>query len=326
MRLHQPVLWREAVELLHCKSSGFYVDCTLGMGGHAEKILEASSPDGFLLAIDRDQEAIIYATERLKVYQERIQAVQGNYKTLRTILEEGNWPSPSGVLADLGPSMLQFSSAERGFSFQPEGPLDMRMDRSQKETAADIINTYSLQALTNVLRELGEEKSASRIAKRIVEERQKSFIETTTRLRTIVEAVKPRRRDEKIHPATQTFQALRIAVNRELEGLDTFLFDAFDSLQVGGRLVLISFHSLEDRIVKHCFVFLSAACRCPKHYQKCVCGGEPLSKLMTKKPVQPSAKEIAENPASRSAKLRAFEKLKGPAPRHLWPEWFKERT
>jgi 16S rRNA (cytosine1402-N4)-methyltransferase len=325
MRLHQPVLWKEAVELLHCQSGGFNVDCTLGMGGHAEKILQASSPDGVLLAIDRDPEAIAFAKERLTAFGQRLRVVYGDYRMLKTILATEGMHSPSGILADLGPSMLQFSTAGRGFSFQLEGPLDMRMDPSSAETAAHIINTYQLQALADLLRKFGEEKAAYRIAKRIVEERRKAPIETTTQLRTLIEAVKPRRHEEKIHPATQTFQALRIAVNQELENLDDFVFDAFDALNPGGRLVLIAFHSLEDRIIKQSFAFLAANCRCPKQFQTCQCGGEPFAKLLTKKPVTASAEELKENPASRSAKLRALEKLKGTAPRNFWESWLRER-
>ena len=325
MRLHQPVLWKEAVELLHCESSGLYVDCTLGMGGHAEKILLASSPDGLLLAIDRDPEAIFFAKERLSAFGNRIRVVYGDYRRLKTILANEGMNSPSGILADLGPSMLQFSTAGRGFSFQLEGPLDMRMDPSTAETAAHIVNTYQLQALVDILRRFGEERAAYRIAQRIVEERRKAPIETTTRLRSIVEAVKPRRREEKIHPATQTFQALRIAVNQELEDLDRFVFDAFDALMPGGRLVLIAFHSLEDRIIKQSFAFLSVSCRCPKQFQTCQCGGEPFGKVLTKKPVRAAEREVEENSASRSAKLRALEKIKGPAPRELWEPWLKER-
>lgn len=324
MRLHRPVLSREAVELLNCSSGRVYVDCTLGMGGHAEAILEASAPIGFLLALDRDEEAIRFAERRLAAYEDRMKIVQGDFRMLRATLQETHLPSPSGILADLGPSMLQFTSAERGFSFQLEGPLDMRMDRRQSLTAAHIVNTYGLSALVEILRKFGEEKAALRIAKKIVEERQRLPIETTTRLRQIVESVRPQRR-EKIHPATQTFQALRIAVNQELEGLDIFIFDAFDSLETGGRLVFIGFHSLEDRIIKQTFQFLSVACRCPRRFQVCRCGGEPLSKLLTRKPVTPGRTEIAANPASRSAKLRALQKLRGPVPREFWPEWQEER-
>jgi 16S rRNA (cytosine1402-N4)-methyltransferase len=325
MRLHRPVLLEEAIEFLDCKSDRLYVDCTLGMSGHAQKILEASSPGGMLLGIDRDEEAVRFSELRLAAYRNRVKIVRKDYRMISTILRENNLPSPSGIMADLGPSLLQLTSAERGFSFRLDGPLDMRMDRDQNLTAATIVNTYGLSALTRVLREFGEEKAARRIAKKIIEEREKSPVETTSRLREIVESVRRKKREEKIHPATQTFQALRIAVNAELEGLDSFIFDAFDSLISGGRLVLIGFHSLEDRIIKQTFQYLSAVCRCPKRFTVCRCGGKPLSKLLTKKPILPGKAEVSENPAARSAKLRALEKLRGPVPREFWIEWLEER-
>jgi len=325
MRLHRPVLLQESVELLNCKSGGFYVDCTAGMGGHSERILEFSSPDGELLAIDRDEEAIRFIQPRLAAYKHRVTFVQTDYRMLKTVLQEYKLREPSGILADFGISLLQLTSPDRGFSFQTEGPLDMRMDRSQEQTAEEIVNRLGVSDLARILRTFGEEQAALRIAKKIVEERKRGPITTTEQLRRIVETVKPRKREEKIHPATKTFQALRIAVNSELEGLDSFLFDAFDSLIDGGRLVIIAFHSLEDRIVKRVFQFLSAACRCGKRRSQCICGGEPLSRMLTKKPITPSDEEIAENPMSRSAKLRTIEKIKGPIERGFWTEWLDER-
>lgn len=324
MRIHRPVLLQETVELLNCAAGGFYVDCTVGMGGHSEKILEASSPEGFLLAIDRDYEALDLAQKNLARYGDRVRFVHSDYRNLNTILEQERLGSPTGILADLGASLHQLTSADRGFSFQAEGPLDMRMDRSETRTAADLVNRSSAEELTRLLREYGEEQAASRIARRIVEERRSSPIQTTSDLRKIVEKVVPVRREQKIHPATKTFQALRIAVNRELEDLDTFIFDAFDSLEVSGRLAIIAFHSLEDRIVKKSFHFLSAACRCSKTLMVCLCGGKPLAKLLTKKPVMPSTEEQEQNPASRSARLRVIEKIAGPIPRDLWPVWRAE--
>lgn len=244
---------------------------------------------------------------------------------IRTILEEQHLPEPKAILADLGASMLQFSEADRGFSFQSEGPLDMRMDRSQDLTAEQIVNGASVEELTRVFREYGEEKGAYRIARRLVEERAKSPIRTTTQLSSLIRRITPQRFRETIHPATRVFQALRIAVNRELEGLDEFVFDAFDSLVNGGRLAVISFHSLEDRTIKNTLQFLSAACRCSKTLMACLCGGKPLSKTLTPKPVRPGDEEIAKNPASRSARLRAMEKISGPAPRDLWKTWLEER-
>jgi 16S rRNA (cytosine1402-N4)-methyltransferase len=291
------------------------------MGGHAEKILELSAPDGRLLALDRDEEAIRFAQKRLASFQNRLTVVHEDYRMLRGILERTQSPAPDGILVDLGPSMLQFTSPDRGFSFQQDGSLDMRMDRRQTLTAESVVNQSSEAQLQQILKEYGEEPAARAIAKRIVEERKKSPIRTTGHLVKIVESVKRRKPGDKIHPATKTFQALRIAVNSELDGLDEFAFDAFDSLAKQGRLVVIAFHSLEDRIIKQVFQFLSAACRCPRRLLQCICGGKPLSRLLTKKPVMASEAEVKENPASRSAKLRAIEKINGPAPRELWPEW-----
>ncbi len=326
MRRHEPVLLREAVALLNCKSEGLYVDCTLGMGGHTESILEHTSPSGRVVAFDRDIEAIRFAETRLGRYQERLKMMHADYRTLKQVWETNSFPPANGILADLGPSMLQFTTTERGFSFQSNGPLDMRMDRSQAGTAEQIVNRSSISELTVILRNFGEEKFAGRIARAIVRERQTSPVQTTEQLRQIVEQAIPRNREKGIHPATKTFQALRIAVNKELENLDLFVFDAFDTLATGGRLVIIAFHSLEDRVIKQTFRFLSAACRCPKRFLQCICGGKPLSKLLTRKAVRPEREEIDRNPASRSARLRAIEKRSGPVPRELWPEWQRERN
>jgi 16S rRNA (cytosine1402-N4)-methyltransferase len=295
------------------------------MGGHAEKILELSAPDGRLLGLDRDEEAVRFAENRLSSYKDRVTVVHEDYRMLRGILERTQLPEPDGILVDLGPSMLQFTSAERGFSFQKEGPLDMRMDRRQTLTAESIINQAAPEQLIQLIQQYGEEPYARAITRRIVEQRSQEPITTTTRLAAIIEGVKRRKPGDKIHPATKTFQALRIAVNTELDGLDQFIFDAFDSLTIQGRLVIIGFHSLEDRVTKQVFQFLSAACRCPKHILQCICGGKPLSKTLTRKPVTASPEEVRENPASRSAKLRAIEKLTGPAPRELWSEWLQEK-
>ena len=326
MRVHTPVLAEQAISLLNCKDGGFYVDCTLGMGGHAEQILKGSSPRGTLLGMDRDRQALEMSVARLAPYHGRYKTVHGDYKMLSAILEQTNSPLPDGILADLGPSMLQFTTAERGFSFQQEGPLDMRMNPEEGLTAADILNSQSAEELQRLFRTNGEEPAARRIAQRIVAIRASEPIQTTLQLARIVESVVSRRPGQKIHPATRTFQALRIAVNQELEGLDAFLFDAFDSLADGGRLVIIAFHSLEDRIVKRAFQFLSAACRCPKSVMSCQCGGKPLSKLLTRSAVMADEQEIAQNPASRSARLRCIEKLpgSGPAPRNLWEGWLRE--
>lgn len=324
MRIHRPVLLKEAVALLNCRSGGLYVDCTAGMGGHSEQILIASAPDGRLLAMDRDEIAIEIVQQKLATFGNRVITVHSDFRNIQTVLEDRAIHAPNGILADLGASMLQFTDPLRGFSFQQEGPLDMRMDRSQKETAEDLVNRLSEAELKKVLKEFGEETAAGKIAKRIVQERKNKPFRTTTQLKEIIEKIVPVRRGQKIHPATRTFQALRIAVNHELEDLDEFLFDAFDVLASEGRLVIISFHSLEDRIVKQVFRFLSAACRCSKALPMCRCGGKPLSKLLTSSPTTAGEDEVNENPASRSAKMRAIEKIEGFAPRELWSTWLRE--
>jgi 16S rRNA (cytosine1402-N4)-methyltransferase len=324
MRIHRPVLLKEAVALLNCRSGGLYVDCTAGMAGHSQEILNASAPDGRLLAMDRDEQAIEIVRQKLATFGNRVITVHSDFREIRTILEEQEMQEANGILADLGASMLQFTDPQRGFSFQQEGPLDMRMDRSQRETAEDLVNRLSEADLKKVLKEFGEETAAGKIAKRIIQERKNKPFRTTTQLSELIEKVVPARRGQKIHPATRTFQALRIAVNHELEGLGEFLFDAFDVLASEGRLVIISFHSLEDRIVKHVFRFLSAACRCSKALPICRCGGKPLSKLLTSSPATASEEEVNENPASRSAKMRAIEKIEGSAPRELWGPWLRE--
>jgi 16S rRNA (cytosine1402-N4)-methyltransferase len=301
------------------------MDCTAGMAGHSEEILRTSAPDGHLLAMDRDEQAIAIVRQKLQPYSNRVTIVHSDYRRIRIVLEETSFGPPDGILADLGVSMLQFSDPQRGFSFQEEGPLDMRMDQNQRETAQDLVNRLNEQDLTRILKEFGEEPAAKKIARKIVQERKNKPIQTTSDLRMIIEKVVPVRRNQRIHPATLSFQALRIAVNRELEGLDEFLFDAFDALVDGGRLVIIAFHSLEDRTVKQAFRFLSAACRCSIALPVCQCGGKPLSKLLTPSPVRPGEDEVNENPPSRSAKLRAIEKIGGTAPRELWQTWINER-
>jgi 16S rRNA (cytosine1402-N4)-methyltransferase len=325
VQTHLPVLLEESIEFLNCQPGGFYVDCTLGMGGHAEKILEVSAPDGKVLALDKDEEALRVAEKRLASYKNRLTVVHEDYRMLRAILERIHLPEPNGILVDLGPSMLQFTSPERGFSFLQDGPLDMRMDRRQTRTAGSIVNHSSSEELLRIIRGYGEEPAARAITNRIIAERKVNALESTLQLVRLIESVKPRRPADKIHPATKTFQALRIAVNHELEGLDQFIFDAFDTLAFNARFVVISFQSLEDRVVKQTLQFLSAACRCPKRLLQCICGGKPLSKMLTKKPVIAGKEELQRNPASRSGKLRAIEKISGPVPREFWQEWLQEK-
>ncbi len=291
---HFPVLIEEVIEFLDPHPDGIYVDCTLGGAGHALKILERSSPTGRLIGIDRDREAIEEAYIRLKPYEARTTLIHGNFSDLREILRELNISKVEGILMDLGVSYQQLIDEKRGFSFQSEGPLDMRMDRTQRETASKLINTLSRGELEGILRRYGEERWGRKIAKAIVRYRQKTPIVTTTQLRNIISlaVLKPPRR---IHSATKAFQAIRIAVNDELNNLEKAIRDGIPLLKSGGRLCILSFHSLEDRIVKESF----------RQYEKL----PGLITIITKKPIAPSKGEISENPRARSAKLRVAERV-----------------
>ncbi len=307
---HESVLLEKAVELLNCKAGGVYVDGTLGGGGHAEKILEKSSPDGVLVGIDTDPHALEIASERLRRFSARVHLVHGNFSNLRKILRELGLGGVNGILLDLGVSMYQLGEAHRGFSFRADGPLDMRMNTTSGVTAAELVNQLPEYDLRTLIRRYGEERHAARIAREIVRARKQAPITTTRQLAKLIETTVPKQRgSEKIHPATRTFQALRIAVNRELESLERFLDDALDILVSGGRLIVISFHSLEDRLVKRAFSFWARSCRCPGDMPVCQCEGRPLVKLLTKKPIRPDEEEIRKNPKSRSAKMRAVKKL-----------------
>lgn len=310
---HQPVLVRETLKFLAPEAGGVFVDCTVGTGGHAEAILAASTQTR-VVGVDRDETAIQVATERLRGYGPRFCAVHGNFKQLQEILPACNAQDVDGMVVDLGASSLQLEQAQRGFSFQQEGPLDMRMDRRQELTAADLVNTLSEAELADLIYHYGEDQAARRIARAIVRERQHRKIETTTQLANVVLRATGASRRGRIHPATRTFQALRIAVNEELKDLDTFVASAIAVLKPGGRLVAISFHSLEDRIIKRAFRLHAGQCqcqpvawlsgtRCPR------CGAERQVEILTRKPVQPSEAEIRMNPRARSAKLRACRKL-----------------
>jgi len=291
---HFPVLVEEVIELLRPHSDGIYVDGTLGGAGHALKILERSSPMGRLIGIDRDEEAIEEARKRLKLYQARIAIIHGNCSHLREILGRLHIGEVDGILLDLGVSYQQLADAERGFSFQSEGPLDMRMDRTQGEPASKLINTLPREELEGTLRRFGEGRWARRIARAIVRHREKAPIVTTIQLSDIISSavLRPPRR---IHPATKAFQAIRIAVNDELENLRRAIRDGIPLLKSGGRLCVISFHSLEDRIVKETF----------RQYEKPL----ELITIITKKPISPSQGEIRENPRARSARLRVAERV-----------------
>jgi len=288
-RFHIPVLLDEVMSLLNPKDGGVYVDCTLGAGGHAERILELSSPSGRLIGIDLDSEAISIAKERLKRFGDRVRFVHANFADLDDILRSLDVDEVDGILMDLGVSWIQLSDPERGFSFRLDAPLDMRMDRRIPLTAREVVNTKSERELREIFRRYGEERWAGRIARRITRLRGKSPILTTRQLARIVESTVPRH--GRFHPATRIFLALRIYVNRELDNLERGLDSAIRWLKPGGRICVISFHSLEDRIVK--WKFREGTCL----------------KIITRKPVTPGDEEVRENPRSRSAKLRAAEAI-----------------
>ena len=302
---HRPVLLRETIELLAAERGGLFVDCTVGLGGHSEAILQASS-DAQVLGIDRDEEALELARQRLALYGSRFSTVHADFRELTRVLATAKVRQVRGVLADLGVSSLQLDSPGRGFSFRHEAPLDMRMDRSSGESAAELLGRLSEVEIANLIFEYGEERSSRRIARAIVRRRDRGEpVATTTDLAGLVERAVGKGNKRRIHPATRTFQALRIAVNAELENLDRFLFDAVDHLEQAGRLTVISFHSLEDRIVKRTLQKLSGKCQCPPRLPKCICGATKKIEILTRRAMVPSAEETEQNPRSRSAKLRS---------------------
>jgi 16S rRNA (cytosine1402-N4)-methyltransferase len=308
MLTHVSVMAREVVEFLRPEPRKRYLDGTLGGGGHAEQILIHSSPDGQVLGLDLDEEALAAARQRLTGFGNRFAAQQANFAAAGTILAEIGWWPVDGIVLDLGVSSHQLESQERGFSFRGTATLDMRMDRRQSLDAYQIVNAFPVAELERILRVYGEEPKARRIALAIVSERKARTIQTTEALAAIVARVK-RPREREHHPATQTFQALRIAVNQELENLQRFLENGYELLESSGRLVIISFHSLEDRLVKTTFRKWSRECLCPPRTPVCRCGWSRKVKLLTARPVCPSPGEIAANPRARSAKLRAVERL-----------------
>ncbi|HZS44416.1 MAG TPA: 16S rRNA (cytosine(1402)-N(4))-methyltransferase RsmH [Blastocatellia bacterium] len=312
---HLPVMVGEVVDGLDVLTGGTFVDCTVGLGGHSKAILDAS-PDGKLIGIDRDPDALEIARKRLPSDASRIRLVHGNFKGIKEILagQPVEWigEGVSGILADLGVSSLQLDRAERGFSFQSDASLDMRMDPTSGETAAEIIERLDERELADLIFNYGQEPGSRRIARAIVKEREKSPIETTKRLADIVVRALHKKGYWRVHPATKTFQALRIAVNDELNGLEAWTSDAVDCLKKSGRLAIITFHSLEDRIVKRSFQFLSGSCICPpgpKGLGACVCGATKRVNILTRRPIVPSADETAKNARARSAKLRLCEKI-----------------
>jgi len=301
--MHIPVLLKEAIEALDVQPGGRYIDCTVGGGGHAAAILEQSSPGGQLLGIDADPKAIEIARARLEAYNKSSLLINENFANLQAICIKSDFFPVHGILFDLGLSSLQLNNDERGFSFQHDAPLDMRLSPSQEVTAADIINTFSETELAHLIRNYGEERYSYKIAPYIVQQRP---IKTTLRLAHVLEqAIRGRR--GRIHPATRTFQALRIAVNQELEHLETALRQAISLLGINGRLVVISYHSLEDRIVKQFMQREAKDCICPPGILTCVCGHKASLRLISRKVITPSPAEIQINPRSRSAKLRVAE-------------------
>ncbi len=302
---HEPVLLKECIAALQIQRGGRYIDCTINGGGHAAAILEESAPGGQLLGMDADPEAIKLAKERLKHFGKDVLLVNENFRYLENICNRYNFRPVNGILFDLGMSSLQLEASGRGFSFQQDSPLDMRFNSRQTLTAADIVNTYTEHDLASLFEKYGEERRGRQIAKRIVEGRP---LRTTFELvRAVEQAVGGVR--GRIHPATKTFQALRIAVNQELEGLEFALKQALELLGSGGRIVVISFHSLEDRLVKEFFRRESQGCLCPPSVPVCVCGHIPKLRIVTKKAVRPSTSELQANPRSRSAKMRVGERI-----------------
>jgi 16S rRNA (cytosine1402-N4)-methyltransferase len=300
----------EAVGLLAPERGGLFVDATLGLGGHSEAILEAS-PDTRVVGIDLDREAIRLASERLARFGTRFRAAHANFREISRILDEAGEQGADGILADLGVSSLQFDSAERGFSFRHDAPLDMRMDASgEVETAAEMLERLPEEEIARVIYEYGEERKSRRIARWIVERRERGEpLKTTGELAALVARAVGYKRGDRIHPATRTFQALRIAVNGELEGLDGFVETAVDLLRTGGRVAVISFHSLEDRVVKRALRRLSGQCECGRRVPVCACGARKVVEVLTRRPLVPDEQEVEVNPRARSAKLRACLKL-----------------
>ncbi len=305
---HIPVLLREAADLLAPKAGGVYVDGTLGAGGHAAEILRRSAPDGILIGLDQDAEAVERCKKTLALFGSRAVVLKSNYRDLPAVLSGLGYEKVDGVLLDLGVSWFHLKSPERGFSFTLEGPLDMRMDQNRPKSAADLVNTLPRRELARIIREYGEEGRAGAIAAAVEKARERGPITSTTQLARIVSSVFPPY-PHRVHVATRTFQALRIAVNDELGALRDGLDRIIPVLKRGGRLAVISFHSLEDRIVKRTFAEAAKGCICPPKMPVCRCGRKPGLRVLTPRPVTAGPEELERNPASRSAKLRAAERL-----------------
>lgn len=304
---HIPVLYKETLDNLVINPDGVYVDCTLGGGGHSEGILSRLSEKGRLICIDQDQMAIDYATERLKKYKGKFQIFKDNFSNIDTVVYLAGYDKVDGILMDIGVSSKQLDDGERGFSYKYNARLDMRMDKSKKISAYEVVNEYSEEELSKIIYEFGEERYARKIARWIVEDRAKKAIETTEELAKLVAKAIPGK--HKKHPAKKTFQAIRIEVNKELDVLVEAIDKGINILKTNGRIAIITFHSLEDRIVKNHFRDLTVDCICPKEIPICMCDHKAIVKLITRKPIEPSEDELVENNRAHSSKLRVCEKL-----------------
>lgn len=304
---HKPVMLEECIQGLNIKPDGIYVDGTMGGAGHSIQIINKLSKNGILIGIDRDEEALIASQERLKQFQ-NVKYIHDNHDNIKQILEKLDIEKVDGILLDLGVSSYQLDERNRGFSYLGENKLDMRMDKTQKLTAMDVVNTYEEEKLANIIYEYGEERFSRRIAKNICEYRKNKLIQTTKQLVDIIEKSIPNATKKDGHPAKRTFQAIRIEVNDEIKPLYKTVKDCIQCLNPNGRLCIITFHSLEDRAVKNAYIEAKGKCTCPKDLPYCVCGAESLGEILTKKPIVATKEEILENPRSKSAKLRIFER------------------